>query len=214
MEPASFAWDGRHSRRFRSHSAGGICPCSASASSMPRPLRGSRKIHLDRLGTLAGSGLARVTDKMPDNYMYLGLLATLFPNATFIHCRRDLRDVALSCWTTDFRSMLWSNEKVAIASRLQEYKRLVEHWNAVLPAPVHKVDYEETVTNLEDVARRLVAACGLDWDPSCLQPHLNRRNVRTASLAQVRRPVYKDSLGRWKHYENELADLFAALPSS
>jgi tetratricopeptide (TPR) repeat protein len=172
------------------------------------------QIHLDRLATLAAPGPARVTDKMPDNYMYLGLLATLFPDATFIHCRRDLRDVALSCWMTDFRSMLWSNDKAAIASRFHQYERLMEHWRAVLPVAVHNVDYEETVNNLDGVARRLVAACGLDWNPSCLQPHLNRRNVRTASLAQVRRPVYKDSLGRWKHYENQLADLFAALPSS
>jgi hypothetical protein len=114
---------------------------------------------------------------------------------------------------TDFRSMLWSSDKAAIASRLHQYKRLAEHWRSALPV-VHDVDYEETVTNLDGVARRLVAACGLDWNPSCLQPHLNRRNVRTASLAQVRRPVYKDSLGGWKNYENELADLFAALPSS
>jgi hypothetical protein len=94
------------------------------------------------------------------------------------------------------------------------FARLAEHWRSALPVVVHEVNYEETVTNLDGVARRLVAACGLDWNPSCLQPRLNRRNVRTASLAQVRRPVYRDSLGRWKHYENELADLFAALPES
>lgn len=170
--------------------------------------------HLERLNVLAGGETARITDKMPDNYMYLGLLAALFPRATFIHCRRDLRDVAVSCWMTDFRSMLWANEKSAIASRFHQYRRVIDHWRNVLPVAIHEVDYEETVNDLESVARRLVAACGLDWDPSCLQPHLSRRKVRTASLVQVRQPVYRDSLGRWKHYETELADLFAALPGA
>ena len=144
--------------------------------------------------------------------MYLGLLAVLFPQATFIHCRRDLRDVALSCWLTDFRSMTWTNDKATIASRFCQYQRLMDHWRAVLPVAIHDIDYEETVSDLEGVARRLVAACGLEWDPACLEPHKNRRTVRTASLVQVRRPVYNSSVARWKHYETELAGLFAALP--
>jgi hypothetical protein len=120
--------------------------------------------------------------------------------------------VALSCWTTDFRSITWANGKPSIASRIHQYKRLMGHWRAVLPATLHEVDYEETVNDLERVARRLVAACGLEWDSSCLESHLNRRKVRTASLVQVRRPVHSKSVGRWKRYQNELADLFAALP--
>ena len=168
--------------------------------------------HLERLSSLAGKQALRVIDKLPDNYLYLGFLAALFPRATFIHCRRDLRDVAVSCWMTDFRSMTWANDKATIASRFSEYQKLMEHWRAVLPVAVHEVGYEEMVSNLEAVARRLVAACGLEWDPACLEPHKNRRAVRTSSLVQVRRPVYKDSVARWKHYETELADLFAALP--
>ncbi len=168
--------------------------------------------HLERLSALAGEHALRVTDKMPDNYLNLGILAAMFPLATFVHCRRDLRDVAVSCWMTDFRSMTWANDKSTIASRFSEYQKLMDHWRAVLPVPIHEVEYEEMVNNLAEVARRLVAACGLEWEPACLEPHKNRRNVRTASLAQVRRPVYSDSVGRWKHYETELADLFAALP--
>ena len=168
--------------------------------------------HLAKLSALAGDRALRITDKMPDNYIYLGLLATLFPSATFIHCRRDLRDVAVSCWMTDFRIMTWANDKATIISRFRQYQRLMDHWRAVLPVPIHDVEYEETVRDVEGVARRLVAACGLEWDPACLEPHKNRRNVRTASLVQVRRPVYKNSVGRWKHYETELADLFEALP--
>ncbi len=150
-------------------------------------------------------------DKMPDNYMYVGLMATLFPRAVFIHCRRDLRDVALSCWMTDFRSMSWPFRTEDIAARFTQYRRLMDHWRAVLPLAIHDVDYESTVHDLESVARRLVALCGLDWEPSCLEFHRNNRPVQTASLVQVRRPVYTSSVGRWKNYESELPALFAAV---
>ncbi len=149
---------------------------------------------------------------MPDNYLYLGLLATLFPQATFIHCRRDLRDVALSCWMTDFRSLYWASDPNHIGALFRQYLRIMDHWRSVLPVKIHDVDYEETVNDLETVARRLVAACGLPWEPRCLQPHRNERPVRTASLTQVREPVHKKSVARWTKYETALADLFAALP--
>jgi tetratricopeptide (TPR) repeat protein len=169
--------------------------------------------HLDALRLVDGGRAQRIVDKMPDNYMYLGLLAALFPQAVFIHCRRDLRDVAVSCWMTDFRSIRWANHPQHIATRFQEYQRLMDHWRSVLPVPLHEVNYEETVTDLEGVARRLLSACGLEWDPVCLEFHHTTRPVRTASVAQVRQPVYKKSVARWKNYENALADLFANLPA-
>ena len=169
--------------------------------------------HDDKLRSLDGGMAARIGDKMPDNYIHLGLLATLFPNAVFIHCRRDLRDVAVSCWMTGFRSVRWTNDTHHIATRFQQYDRLMKHWQAVLPAPIHHVDYEETVDDLEGVARRLLEACGLEWEPACLEFHRNSRPVQTASFSQVRQPVYRGSVGRWKNYETELADLFAALPA-
>jgi tetratricopeptide (TPR) repeat protein len=174
-------------------------------------IRRLAELHLERLRVLAPAGAGRVIDKMPDNYMYVGLLATLFPRAVFIHCRRDLRDVALSCWMTDFRSMTWPFQTTDIAQRFKQYRRLMDHWRAALPVPIHDVDYESTVNDLESVARRLVALCGLEWEPSCLEFHRNNRPVRTASLVQVRRPVYTSSVGRWKNYESELAELFAAV---
>ena len=176
-------------------------------------LRRLAQQHLDALGAHDLGRSARVVDKMPDNYLYLGLLAVLFPNATFIHCRRDLRDVAVSCWMTDFRSIRWSNHPDHIGSRFRQYLRLMEHWRADLPVRMHEVDYEETVADLEGVARRLVAACRLPWDPACLEFHTTRRPVRTASITQVRQPLYKQSVARWKNYEHSLADLFAALPA-
>ncbi len=167
--------------------------------------------HLGRLREL-NADAPRVADKMPDNYLYLGLLAALFPRAKFIHCRRDLRDVAVSCWMTNFRHIRWANDPDHIVSRFEQYRRIMEHWRRVLPVPVLEVDYEETVADLEGVARRLVAWCGLDWEPACLAFHEGKRPVRTASLSQVRQPIYKRSLARWKHYERSLGSLLAKLP--
>jgi hypothetical protein len=168
--------------------------------------------HLDALQGLGGKQAERVVDKMPDNYLYLGLLAILFPRAAFIHCRRDLRDVAVSCWMTDFRSIPWANDLEDIAARLHQYHRLMKHWRSVLPVPIHEVHYEDAAADLESVARRVLAACGLEWEPACLEFHRTRRAIRTASVVQVREPIYKRSVARWKNYEADLADLFAALP--
>ena len=167
--------------------------------------------HLQWLNTYDGGKAERIVDKMPDNYMYLGLMAALFPNAVLIHCRRDLRDVAVSCWMTNFRSIPWANDAEHLASRFAQYRRVMEHWRAVLPIPIHEVDYEDTVSDLESVARRLIAACGVEWEPRCLEFHRLRRPIRTASVTQVRQPIYTQSVARWKNYEQPLADLFARL---
>src|SRR5262249_11894111 len=95
--------------------------------------------HLERLPRLNESAL-RVADKMPDSYLYLGLLATLFPRAKLIHCRRDLRDVAVSCWMTNFRQIRWACNPGHIASRFREYRRVMAHWRRVLPVPLLEVD--------------------------------------------------------------------------
>lgn len=154
----------------------------------------------------------RIVNKMPDNYLYVGFLAALFPQATFIHCRRDLRDVALSCWMTDFDIVPWANDAQHIATRFRQYLRMMDHWRKVVPVPIHEVVYEETVSDLEGVAHRLIAACGLDWEPACLEYYRTQRPIRTASANQVRQPIYDSSVGRWKNYERELSDLFESLP--
>ena len=151
---------------------------------------------------------------MPSNYLDLGLLAAIFPRAKLIHCRRDLRDAAVSCWMTHFQEVRWANDQRHIASRFHQYQRIMEHWRKVLPVPLLEVDYEETVADLEGVARKLVAWCGLEWEPRCLEFHRTKRPVKTASNVQVRQPVYGTSVGRWKHYEAALASLFAGLPPS
>jgi tetratricopeptide (TPR) repeat protein len=154
---------------------------------------------------------ARVVDKTPGNYRALGLLAMLFPRARFIHCRRDLRDVAVSCWLTSFKQVNWANDPELIAFIFKQYRRLMAHWQQVLPVPILEVPYENLVANFETEARRLVAFSGLEWEPSCLAFHQTRRAVRTASFQQVRQPIYSSSVGRWRHYKDALAPLFAHL---
>ena len=166
--------------------------------------------HLERLRALHGTAL-RIVDKMPDNFFSLGLLASLFPRAKLIHCRRDLRDVAVSCWMTHFREVRWASDPGHMASRFQQYGRMMAHWGKVLPVPLLEVDYEETVADLEGVARKLVAHCGLAWEPACLEFQRAKRPVRTASTVRVREPVFKTSVDRWRHYEQALAPLFARL---
>ncbi len=168
--------------------------------------------HLDGLRAFDGGSTPRIVDKSPQNYQLIGLLAALFPRATFIYCRRDLRDVALSCWLTEFELVDWARDVEHIASRFSQHLRMMSHWCAVLPVVLHEIRYERTVSDLEGVARELVAACQLEWNPACLEFHRSPRAVRTASAMQVRQPIYSSSVGRWRHYEPYLGDLFARLP--
>ncbi len=213
MAPVSCGWPGGRSRRFpallgRTELAARLHPVSRSPG-RPTPGRDPSRTLWPR-STAAAS--ARIVDKMPDNYMYIGLLVDHVSRGVFIHCRRDLRDIAVSCWMTDFRSIRWANDQSHIAARFQQYDRVMNHWKEVLPVPVHDVKYEDTVTDLESVARRLIDACGLPWEPACLEFHRTERPVRTASVMQVRQPVYQRSVARWKHYETELEELFGSCP--
>lgn len=166
--------------------------------------------HLRKLEGLSG-GRARVVDKMPDNYLYLGFIATLFARAKIIHCRRDLRDTALSSWQTHFTALRWASDKDWILHRYRQYLRIMEHWRRVLPGRFLELRYENTVENLGGVAREMVAWAGLPWDERCLNFHETARPVRTASLAQVRQPIYTRSRGRYANYEPWLGEWFAVL---
>jgi tetratricopeptide (TPR) repeat protein len=170
--------------------------------------------YLVRLQAVGDDQADRIIDKQPENYFYLGLLISMFPEATIIHCRRDLRDVALSCWMTDSQDVLWANDPGHIAVNFHSYLQLMDHWRSVLPTTIIEVRYEELVVDLEGVTRSLLGAMELEWDPACLDFHRTRRPVRTASVNQVRRPLRTNSVGRWKVYEEELTDLFAALPDA
>ena len=166
--------------------------------------------HLTRLRAHHATA-ARIVDKMPDNYLWLGFLSVLFPRAKFIYSKRASHDIAVSCWLTNFKQIRWANDPADIAGRIQNHLRLMEHWRRVLPAPVLEVEYEEVVADLEGTARRMIDFVGLEWDPACLAFHESQRTVRTASLSQVRQPVYRKSVERWRNYEKPLATLFELL---
>ncbi len=170
--------------------------------------------HLARLHKL-GPDAARVVDKMPMNYYHVGFIATLFAGAKIIHCRRDPMDIGLSCYSKDFaRVPIWASGLQSIGHVYRQYDRLMSHWRRVLPIQMLELDYESVVANLEASSRRLIDYCGLEWQDSCLEFHRTDRRVKTASLEQVRKPIYQSSVGRWRKFERHLVPLRAALDES
>jgi len=163
--------------------------------------------YLDALRVQAPKA-ARVIDKMPFNFTHLGLIALLFPKARIIHCRRDMRDVALSCYFTNFAdNHPWSTRLPDIVHFIKAYRRLMAFWRRVLPISILEVDYEHLVENQEAESRRMIDYLGLKWDPACLNFHQTERPVSTAARAQVRRPMYTSSVGRWRAYEKWIGAL-------
>ena len=153
------------------------------------------------LKELAKYGLAakRVTDKMPPNYVMLGYIRSVFPNARIIHCRRNPVDTCLSIYMTPNHI---GNEKAEIVEMYMEYLKLMAHWRKMIgPDRMLEVDYEELVANPEPMARKLIEFVGLRWEDRCLAPEVSPGVVRTPSLWQVRQPVYRSSMNRWMHYE-------------
>ncbi len=167
------------------------------------------------LGGIApgGRGKARITDKTIGNFELLGLIHLCFPNARIIHCRRDARDVCVSCFSTRFSGGHgYAYDLRELGRYWRIYDRLMAHWRAVLPpGRMLEVEYEALVEDLEGSARRLVTHLGLPWNEACLRFHESSRDVATASFAQVRRPIYRGSVGRWRRYAGRLGPLFDAL---
>ena len=168
--------------------------------------------YLRRLRRDAPPEARRATDKMPGNFLYLGLIATLFPNARVVHCTRDPLDVCLSIYFQPLTPVnAYAFDLYEIGCYYREYRRLMDHWYATLPLPIHEVVYEDLVEDLEAGSRALVAACGLGWDARCLGFYTLQRNVQTASDWQVRQPIYSSSIARWRHYEAYLEPLMKGL---
>jgi tetratricopeptide (TPR) repeat protein len=180
-------------------------------------LAGAAALHraeLDKLAARCPSPPMRIVDKMPDNYLQLGLIALMFPRARLIHVRRDPRDIAVSCWFQRFRRLRWADRMEGIAERLLQHDRIMAHWRAVLPVPLFEFDYEDLVGDPAGVSRALLDFIGLPWDPRVLKHQDNASVVRTASLVQVRKPVYTSSRARWRHYRGFLGPVLAAYPDT
>ena len=154
---------------------------------------------------------ARVTDKMPFNFMWTGLIHLALPRATIIHCRRAAIDTALSIHQTLFHpGLAFPTGGAKLVAYFRCYQRLTEHWQRVLPADRFiEVRYEELTREPEPVIRRIIAGCGLGWDDACLRPECNPRSVKTPSKWQTRQPIYRSSVERWRSYERWLGPLSA-----
>jgi tetratricopeptide (TPR) repeat protein len=167
----------------------------------------------DYLGVLRKTApkAARVTDKMPFNFVWAGLIHVAFPRATIIHCRRAAIDTALSIHQTHFHPILaFPTGGAELVAYFRNYQRLVDHWRSVLPADRFiEVDYEELTSAPEPMIRRIIAACGLAWNDACLRPESNPRAVKTPSKWQTRQPIYRSSVARWRRYEPWLGPLRA-----
>jgi len=153
-------------------------------------------------------GAVRVTDKMPYNFLYLGVIAALFPRARVVHCRRDPMATCFSIYTRKLAgSHPYSYDLQELGAAYRAYERLMGHWRTVLPMPLLDLDYEGLIADQEGCTRELIAFLGLDWDPACLDFHRTKRAVTTASQWQVRRPLYASAAEHWRHYADHLEPL-------
>ena len=160
------------------------------------------------------AGASRFTDKMVFNYLNLGLIALLFPNASIIHCRRDPMDTCLSCYFQRFnaaKQLSFTFDLDALGFFYRQYDRLMAYWHKVLPKSILDVQYENMIADQEAESRRIIDFLGLDWEDACLNYHEQDRVVLTASMVQARKPIYKTSAGRWRRYEKHLGPLKEAL---
>lgn len=154
----------------------------------------------------------RVVDKLPHNFEVLGLAALMCPNLRVIHCARNPIDTCWSCFQNPLHDYhAYSKDLTSAGLYYREYRRLMDHWKAVLPVPIYELNYERLTEDFEAEARKVIDFIGLPWDDACLKFHESGRTVRTFSRQQVRSPVYKTSVERWRRYETELAPLLSAL---
>ncbi len=178
----------------------------------PEKLHQLGQNYLNKIASLA-SGRPHVVDKMPINFALVGFIHLILPGARIIHSRRDAADTCLSCYSKLFSVGQGFTYNQAELGRFHRgYQKLMAHWREILP-PTHflEVDYEAVTEDPEAQARRMIEFLGLDWDPACLDFHKAGRAVKTASVNQVRRPVYKTSAGRWRKHEQHLGRLLEAL---
>ena len=154
----------------------------------------------------------RVIDKMPHNFLLLGFIALLFPKARIVHCRRDPMDNCVSCYTHRFnKAHGYSTDMKTLGLYYREYRRLMQHWRKVLPLKIFELDYEEMIADQEKMSRKLIDFAGVEWDDACLNFHETERTVRTLSRWQVRQPIYRSSVQRWRKYDEFLGPLKDAL---
>ena len=171
--------------------------------------------YLDFIDTLDEDKHARITDKMPQNFAYLGIIATMFPDAPIIHCNRDPMDTSLSCYFQNFANatsgMAFTYDLTALGKYYRLYQDMMRHWNEVLPGRIYNIHYESLVSNPRQEIEKLLDYCGLDWEEACMEHNKSSHMTTTASYDQVRQPINTKSVQRWRHYRKHLASLKKAM---
>ncbi len=197
-----------------------VTRCAAGARGKEELIRQAALIDPARLGaeycrTLPDNGARRIIDKTPLNFLYLGLIRAALPSATFIHVRRAPLDVCYAMYKTLFRMAYpFSYSLDDLAQYYIAYDGLMEHWRSTLKGALLEVAYEELIASQETVSRRLIAHCGLEWEPGVLEFERNSAPTLTASAAQVRQPIYNSSVGLWRRYTVELVPLRSQLAAA
>ncbi|MGA9851779.1 MAG: sulfotransferase [Gammaproteobacteria bacterium] len=156
---------------------------------------------------------ARFTDKMPMNYLYIGVIDLLFPKANIIYCRRNPVATCFSCYQHLFNAgnIPYSYDLTELGQYYKIHEKIMHHWKSILPSRILEVKYETLIRNIEEEIRRILTFCGLDYESACLDFHNLNRPIKTASLMQVRKPVYKEAVDHWKNYQLFLKPLLDAL---
>jgi len=168
--------------------------------------RGRR--YVEKLEQLAPKPYKRIVDKMPGNFTMVGLIHAILPNAKIIHSRRHPVETCLSCYRIHFaEGQLWSYNLRELGRYYRHYWNLMQHWREQFPGVMYEVRYEDNVADVEKQARALIAHLGLEWHEGCLEFYNTDRPVMTASASQVRKPIYKTSVNRWRKYEKHLGPL-------
>jgi len=156
---------------------------------------------------------SHVTDKMPANFYWVGLIKAVFPSAKIIHVTRDPMDTCLSNYRNYFSSSGNGHayDQIDLADFYHQYRQLMHHWYSVFPKEIFRCDYDQLIANQEDVSRTLIGFCNLSWEPKVLDFHKNERTVKTASVTQVRNKIYTSSVSGWKKYEKHLQPMYELL---
>lgn len=170
--------------------------------------------YLDKLASLADTK-SIVTDKLPHNFLFLGLIALLFPKCHIIHCKRNAIDTCLSNYFQYFSGPLnYAYKLEHIANHYNQYRSLMNHWQNTLELDILEIDYEDLIENQENTSRKILNYCGLDWEEDCLSFYESDSITRTSSYGQVTQPIYKQSMGRWQNYKKHLKPLIDNLDNS
>jgi tetratricopeptide (TPR) repeat protein len=184
----------------------------ALASLSGAQLRTLGERYIESTRPIRKTGAPFFIDKMPNNWLYVGLIELILPNATIIDARRHPIGCCLSCYKQHFaRGQSFTYDLEDLGLYYRDYVKLMAHFDAVLPGRVHRVIYERMISDTEAQIRRLLANCGLEFEEACLRFYENERAVRTASSEQVRQPIFREAVDHWRHYESWLGPLKEAL---